>query len=102
MPSPDNAKTLMEQAADSIEQHRRHEEAVKLAFSMVEKGKIEPFKSFDEFSEKVASLEEKNLEAVREALDMDVELTDFGKTASSNVVSGANSAEMNFFHRLSE
>lgn len=99
----EKAKSLMKQAADSIERHRRREEAVKLAFAMVERGKCEPFESYDAFEEKVASLEEKNLEAVREALEMDSDLTNFGKVAEEKVsIPGASQADLNFFHRLSE
>lgn len=100
----DNAKDLMKKAADTIESHRRRDEAVKLAMHMVERGKCEPFKSFSDFEEKVAMLESKNLEAVREALDMDGDLADFGKVASpdTTVPLGSNKAEIDFFHRLSE
>lgn len=97
-----NPKALMKQAADAIERHRRKDEAIKLAFAMVEKGKCEPFSTLGEFQEKVASLLEKNLDAVAEALEMDAELSDFGKVASEkSSVAGGSSAEMNFFHRLS-
>lgn len=100
----DKAKALMKQAAETIERHRRRDEAVKLAMQMVERGKCEPFKSYGEFEEKVAALEAKNLEAVREALDMDGDLADFGKVASPEtpVPPGSNKAEVAFFHRLSE
>jgi hypothetical protein len=100
----DKAKALMKQAADTIETHRRRDEAVKLAMHMVERGKCEPFKSFNDFEEKVAMLESKNLDAVREALDMDGDLADFGKVASPEtpVPLGSNKAEIDFFHRLSE
>lgn len=99
----DEAKTLMTKAADAIERHRRREEAVKLAFAMVERGKCAPFESYDDFQEKVAALEEKNIDVVREALDMDADLTDFGKVASEQKApTGSSGAEMNFFHRLSE
>lgn len=98
-----NPKELMKQAADAIDRHRRKDEAIKLAFSMVEKGKCEPFASFSEFDEKVATLMEKNLDAVREALDMDSGLSDFGKVASDKTsIAGGTSAEMTFFHKLSE
>lgn len=103
MPS-DKMKTLIKQAADAIEEHRRRDDALKLAMLMVERGKCEPFKSYSDMEMKVASLMEKNLDAVREALDMDSELTDFGKVASpqTEVPQGSNRAEMAFFHRLSE
>ena len=100
----DKAKALMKEAADTIERHRRREEAIKIAMEMVERGKCEPFKTHEDLMSKVASLEEKNLDAVREALDMDSDLSDFGKIASptSPEVRGANKAEADFFHRLSE
>lgn len=102
--SNDDAKTLMKNAASAIAEFSRRDQAIKLAMSMVERGKCEPFKSVSELEEKVASLMEKNLDAVREALDMDGELTDFGKVASpqTEVPAGSNRAEMTFFHRLSE
>ena len=98
------ARSLMKQAADTIEKYRLQNQAVKIAMEMVERGKCEPFKSYDELQQKVASLAEKNLEAVKEALEMDSELTDFGKVASPQVTvpAGSSKAEMEFFHRLSE
>lgn len=98
------ARELMKQAADAIERYRHREEATKLAMAMVERGKCEPFKSYTELEEKIAALEVKNLEAVKEALEMDSDLPDFGKVASSDtpVPASSNRAEMNFFHRLSE
>jgi len=100
----DKSKALMKQAAETIESHRRRDEAVKLAMNMVERGKCEPFKSYSDLEEKIAMLESKNMDAVREALDMDGDLADFGKVASQdNVVPpGSNKAELDFFHRLSE
>lgn len=97
-------RQLMKQAADAIERHHRREEAIKLAMVMVERGKCEPFSSLADLEEKVASLSSKNLEAVREALDMDSELADFGKVASPaiEVPPGSSKAEVNFFHRLSD
>lgn len=98
-----DAKQLMKQAADAIEEHRRREDSIKLAMLMVEKGKCDPFSSMDELEEKVASFSDKNLDVVKEALEMDSELTDFGKVASqSEVIKGLGKAETNFFHRLSE
>lgn len=99
----DEAKTLMKKAADAIERHQRREEAIKLAFEMVQRGKCNPFETYDEFQEKVASLEEKNIDVVREALEMDSDMADFGKVASEQTApAGSGKAEMNFFHRLSE
>jgi hypothetical protein len=100
----EEAKSLMKQAADAIDRHRRRDEAIKLAMVMVERGKCEPFQTLEEFEEKVAALEVKNLEAVREALEMDSDLTDFGKVASPQVAvpAGSSKAEVAFFHRLSE
>ena len=99
----DEAKSLIKKAADAIERYRRREEAVKLAFAMVERGKCNAFENYEDFQEKVSSLEIKNLDAVKEALEMDSELADLGKVASEQrAPSGSAGAEMNFFHRLSE
>jgi len=98
-----DTRHLLKKAADVIEVHRRREEAVKLAMLMVERGKCEPFDSYGRLSEKVAELESKNLDVVREALDMESELVDLGKVASSDVtLKGSSRAEASFWHRLSE
>jgi len=101
----DTMKTreLMKQAADTIEVHRQRDDQIKIAMLMVERGKCEPFSSMSELEEKIASFEGKSLDVIREALDMDTDLADFGKVASNDVViAGSDRAEMNFFHRLSE
>jgi hypothetical protein len=70
---------------------------------MVERGKCEPYSSMEQLEEKVALLETKNLEAVKEALEMDGELTDFGKVASdgrAEIPTGSGAAEQKFFQRL--
>ena len=61
---------------------------------------IPPFNSFSEFEEKVASLMQKDLRVVEEALDLDVALPDFGKVASTGDV--PEDAHAAFFHRLAE
>lgn len=89
---------LLKEAADALTvAHRRHE-AEKLAFAMVERGKISPFKSYEEFQEKVASVMAKDLAVVQEALEMDSPLAEFGKVASA----GPNTSDAHemFFHRL--
>jgi hypothetical protein len=91
---------LLKEAADALETAQRRDEAVKLAFSMVERGKVSPFENYAEFEEKVASLMQKDLRVVEEALDMDVEMADFGKVASSGGV--PQDATAAFFHRLAE
>lgn len=100
MASQDNQKELLKQAADAIEAAHRRDEATKLAFAMVERGKVSPFESYDEFEEKIASLMEKDLKVVREAMEMDVDLPDFGKVASGP--SYPDDATAAFYHRLAE
>jgi len=90
---------LLEKAAAALEWAGRRQEAEKLAFEMVEQGRIQPFESFSRFQEKVASLMEKNLEAVREALDIDTNAADFGKLADVQGGQG-NTPEEAFYHRL--
>lgn len=98
---PNNDKDeLLKQAADALDQAERHEEAIKLAFSLVEKGKVPPFDNYEAFVEKVAELEGKNLDVVREALELDVPMADFGKVASTGGTPA--DAEAAFFHRLAE
>ena len=92
--------SLLKEAADALDIAQRRDEAVKLAFSMVERGKCPPFDSYSDFEEKVASLMQKDLRVVEEALDMDVEMSDFGKVASSGGV--PSDATQAFFHRLAE
>lgn len=92
--------SLLKEAADALDLAQRREDAVKLAFTMVEKGKIPAFESYDEFTEKVASLMEKDLRVVEEAIDMDADLADFGKVASGPDL--PDDAVANFFHRLAE
>jgi len=91
---------LLKQAADMLDHVQRRNDAVKLAFSMVERGKVAPFENFAEFEEKIASLMEKDLRVVEEALNLDVDMPDFGKVASSGGV--PQDATAAFFHRLAE
>jgi hypothetical protein len=93
-------KELLKQAADALEGAHRKTSAVKLAFSMVERGKVPPFETYSQFEEKVASLMEKDLRVVEEALDMDGDLADFGKLASDGPV--PEDAVSAFYHRLAE
>ena len=91
---------LLKEAADALDSAQRQDEAVKLAFSMIERGKIAPFANYAEYQEKVASLLEKDLRVVGEALEMDVDMPDFGKVASSG--GQPQNAEQAFMHALAE
>ena len=90
---------LLKEAADALEVAQRREDAVKLAFSMVEKGKVPPFMSYDDFQEKVATLLDKDLRVVEQALEFDVDVPALGKVASTG---GPQDPTEAFFHRLSE
>ena len=92
--------SLLKKAADALDHMQRRQDAEKLAFSMVERGKVAPFSTYEEFTEKVASLMEKDLRVVQEALDMDVDMPDFGKVASTGGT--PTDATAAFFHRLAE
>jgi hypothetical protein len=96
----ENKDDLLKEAATALEQAQRRQEAVKLAFSMVERGKVPAFTSYPEFEEKIASLMQKDLRVVEEALDLDLALPDFGKVASTGDV--PEDAHAAFFHRLAE
>jgi hypothetical protein len=94
-------KELLKEAANALEAAQRRNEAVKLAFDMVERGKIPPFERYTEFEEKVASLMAKDLRVVEEALEMDASLADFGKIASTGPIP-TDDATAAFYHRLAE
>jgi len=93
-------KELFKEAAVALEVAHKRNEAVKLAFDMVERGKVPPFETFAQFEEKVASLMTKDLRVVEEALEMDASMADFGKLASSGPAPADATAA--FFHRLAE
>ena len=100
MTNPIEQKELLKEAASALEGAHRQNDAVKLAFTMVERGKIPPFETLSQFNEKVASLMEKDLRVVEEALEMDAPLADFGKIASSGPAPADATAA--FYHRLAE
>ena len=100
MPDIQNKDVLLKEAADALDTAQRTDEAIKLAFNMIERGKVAPFETLVQFQEKIASLMEKDLAVVEAALEMDVDLPDFGKVAS--VGGQPNTAEEAFFHTLAE
>ena len=101
-PTEDKDELLKEASAAFVVAHRRLE-AEKLAFSMVERGKIPPFMDYESFQEKVASILDKDLAVVEEALELDADLADMGKVASEKTpVAGADSAVAAFYHRLAD
>jgi hypothetical protein len=95
----ENKDALLKEAADQLELAHRQREAEKLAFAMVERCKIPAFGSWNEFQEKVASIMQKDLKIIEEALNLDSQMADFGKVAAETVPGDATAA---FFHRLAE
>ena len=94
---------LLKEASAALTQAHRRVEAEKIAFALVEKGKSQPFSSYDSFQEKVAELLEKDLSVVKEALSMDGSLADFGKVAEDkSTVAGGDQATSQFFHALAD
>ena len=97
---------LLKEAADMLDAAQRRDEAVKIAFQMVELGKIAPFDSFAALEEKVASLMGKDLRVVQQALELDVDLPDFGKVASAETnagsLTGFDHATASFAHMLAD
>lgn len=92
--------SLLKEAADALDLAERREEAIKLAFAMVERGKVPPFETYDELTEKVASLLEKDLRVVEEAMQMDADMANFGKVAADG--GSPTDASAAFYHRLAE
>lgn len=97
----ENKNVLLKEASDALEHAHRRMEAEKIAFTMVEKGKISPFSNYNDFHEKVASLLSKDLRVVEEALDMDSSLADFGKVAEERSTGSADPT-LAFYHRLTD
>ena len=59
--------------------------------------------TYETFQEKVASILEKNLAVVEEALEMDANLADMGKVAAeAPVIAGEDKAVAAFYHKLAE
>ena len=101
--SPEDKDALLKEASLGLRRAHRRIEAEKLAFSLVEKGKISAFASYDGFQEKVAEILSKDLEVVKEALAMDVTSADFGKVAEDGgAVAGADAATAAFYHTLAD
>ena len=96
----DGKASLLKEAAAALDHAQRREQAVKLAFDMVERGKIPAFDKHQDFQEKVAQLMSKNLQVVEEALDMDAGMADFGKVASEGIA--PTDATAAFFSRLAD
>ncbi len=97
----DDKDTLLKEAANALDAAQRRDAAIKLAFDMVERGKVPPFETATQFEEKVASLMTKDLKVVREALELDVDMPDFGKVASDGDAAPMDAASR-FLHRLAE
>jgi hypothetical protein len=94
---------LLKEASLNLRKAHRRVEAEKLAFELVEKGKIPAFSSYETFQEKVAEICSKDLAVVKEALAMDAPIADFGKVAEeSGIGAGADSATSAFYHSLAE
>lgn len=99
----DDKNDLLKEAADALDRAQRREDATKLAFSLVEKGKIPPFDSYEAFQVKVASLLDKDLRVVEEAISLDADLPNFGKVANAGgTVVGGDAATSAFFHTLAD
>ena len=95
----ENPAELLKEASAALQAAHLHEEAEKLAFKLVERGKIPPFSTYETFQEKVAELASKDLNVVAEAIEMDGTLANFGKVAEASP-SGSDDPTAAFYHRL--
>jgi len=91
---------LLKEAAAALDVAQKRDDAVKLAFEMVERGKIPTFQDHSQFMDKVAELMSKDLRVVEEALEMDSSMADFGKVASEGGT--PTDAHSTFFHNLAD
>lgn len=102
-PSAEDKDSLLKEASQGLRRAHRRVEAEKVAFALVEKGKIPAFECWRDFQSKVAEVLGKDLAVVREALDLDAQLPDFGKVAEERGGSGGeDAATAAFFHSLAE
>lgn len=96
----EDKNALLKEAASALDKADRRERAEKLAFSMVERGKIPPFHSFDSFQEKVASIAADDLDVVKKALELDAGGSmELGKVAEASPTQTADAHER-FYHRI--
>lgn len=97
----ENKNALLKEAASALDKADRHERAEKLAFTMVERGKIPPFHSYTSFQEKVASIETEDLDVVQKALELDTGgALQLGKVAEATTAASQD-AHDRFFNRIS-
>lgn len=99
-PGTDERAGLLKQAAVALDYAQKRDDAIKLAFDMVEQSKIPSFQCHEEFQVKVAELMSKDLRVVEEALNMDANLADFGKVASDG--GQPADAASAFYHALAD
>ena len=93
---------LLKEAASALDQADRQERAQKLAFNMVERGKIPPFHNYQAFQEKVASIASSDLDVVKKALELDAGGSmELGKVAEATPAQTAD-ASQRFYNRLTE
>jgi len=92
-------EVMLTKAAAALEWAGRYQTAEKLAFEMVERGDVPPFQTYGQFHEKVANLMERDLDVIREALDIGSPAADFGKVAEAKGLS-QTTPEASFYHTL--
>ena len=100
--SLEDKDALLKEASAGLRKAHRRIEAEKLAFALVEKGKVPPFPSYEGFQEKVADILSKDIAVVKEAIALDASIADFGKVAEERAVAGGDPATAAFFHSLAE
>jgi hypothetical protein len=99
MSHKDDHKELMKEAADKLASYQLRDQAIKIAFDLVELKRCKPFSSYDEFEEKVASIVERGPALVAEALSMQPLEQELGTLTVEKTASVGDAAE-EFFHRL--
>jgi hypothetical protein len=97
----EDKNTLLKEAAAALDHAQRLVDAEKLAFALVERGKIPPFQSYEDFHTKVASLMTEDLRVVEKAIEMDASMADFGKVAEDSA-SNVKDPTAAFYHRLAD
>lgn len=91
---------LLKEAASALEKADRHSRAEKLAFNMVERGKISPFHSYASFQEKVAAIAADDLDVLQKALELETGSSmELGKVAEERA-SDSTDAHQKFYNRM--
>lgn len=100
-PMNGDGKQLAKEAAEKLASFVTRDQAIKLAFRLVEERRCKPFTTNAEFEEKVAFIVEKGPELVEQALDLGPVEQSVGELTQEKTASAEDPATA-FFHKLQQ